>query len=526
MKAKVSGLELFSVLAALVLLIPAPAPSPAGFDAGAFARLPVLDEGRLKPVETVARAALLELHGRETIACSGRTLSAVPWLLDALARPEEADRCPLFVIDDPGLLGLMGKPQASRRYFSLQELGPGMMDVVANAQRAQALEPSRRSDFDSAAINLVERVELYQKLKSPQGLAAGVAPEDLPAYVELLLAWRAGDAARFNAAAAKALEAARARDPAGDRRAAWEALFDRAEPFTRGMIAYLAALLLLLLSRLPGREKLRRAAFAAAAAGLIVHTAGLAARMALQGRPPVTNLYSSAVFVGWTAAAAGLWLERRFQDGLGLLCACVVGFSTLIIAHHLAAQGDTMEMMRAVLDSNFWLTTHVVTITLGYGAMFLAAALAHVHVARRFWQPERPADRSLSSMIYGVTCLALFFSFLGTVLGGIWADQSWGRFWGWDPKENGALLIVLWDAVVLHARWGGYLREDGLAVMAVFGGVVTSLSWFGVNMLGIGLHSYGFMQQAAPWLERFVFVELTVMAAGAFVSRGRAARAG
>jgi ABC-type transport system involved in cytochrome c biogenesis permease subunit len=68
------------------------------------------------------------------------------------------------------------------------------------------------------------------------------------------------------------------------------------------------------------------------------------------------------------------------------------------------------------------------------------------------------------------------FSFVGTILGGIWADQSWGRFWGWDPKENGALLIVLWNAIILHSRWGGFIRERGLAVMSVFGNIVVSLS--------------------------------------------------
>jgi ABC-type transport system involved in cytochrome c biogenesis permease subunit len=125
------------------------------------------------------------------------------------------------------------------------------------------------------------------------------------------------------------------------------------------------------------------------------------------------------------------------------------------------------------------------------------------------------AEKSLVSMTYGVICFSLFFSFVGTILGGIWADQSWGRFWGWDPKENGALLIVLWCAVVLHARWGGFVRERGFMVMAVFGAVITSLSWFGVNMLGIGLHSYGFMQEAFDWLALFIALELAVMIAGA-----------
>ncbi len=117
-------------------------------------------------------------------------------------------------------------------------------------------------------------------------------------------------------------------------------------------------------------------------------------------------------------------------------------------------------------------------------------------------------------MTYGTLCFAMFFSFVGTVLGGIWADQSWGRFWGWDPKENGALLLVLWVAAILHARWSGLIRERGLMVMAVFGNVVTAMAWFGVNMLGVGLHSYGFMDKAVVWLALFTAVQFAAMAAG------------
>src|SRR6185503_5162563 len=111
--------------------------------------------------------------------------------------------------------------------------------------------------------------------------------------------------------------------------------------------------------------------------------------------------------------------------------------------------------------------------------------------------------KALGKMVYAIVCFAALFSFVGTVLGGIWADQSWGRFWGWDPKENGALLIVIWNVLILHARWGGLVRERGLMGLAVFGNIVTSFSWFGVNMLGIGLHSYGFMDAAFKWLMLF-----------------------
>jgi len=123
-------------------------------------------------------------------------------------------------------------------------------------------------------------------------------------------------------------------------------------------------------------------------------------------------------------------------------------------------------------------------------------------------------NKVLAKMVYGIICFATLFSFAGTVLGGIWADQSWGRFWGWDPKENGALIIVIWNAILLHARWGGLVRERGLMNMAVFGNVVTSFSWFGVNMLGIGLHSYGFMDAAFKWLMTFVVSQVLIIGLG------------
>jgi ABC-type transport system involved in cytochrome c biogenesis permease subunit len=247
-----------------------------------------------------------------------------------------------------------------------------------------------------------------------------------------------------------------------------------------------------------------------------VHTLGLVARTALQGRPPVTNLYSSAVFVGWAAALLGLAAERVHKRGFAAAGACLTGFVTLLVAHHLTGSGDTMEMMRAVLDSNFWLATHVVAITIGYSAAFLAGVLGIAWVVRRHLvtDPDPEASRALASLAYGVIAFSLLFSFVGTMLGGIWADQSWGRFWGWDPKENGALLIVLWNALILHARWGGFARERGIMLMAVFGNVITSLSWFGVNMLGIGLHSYGFMDKAFWWLSAFIASQLLIIALG------------
>jgi len=273
-------------------------------------------------------------------------------------------------------------------------------------------------------------------------------------------------------------------------------------------------------------ESLRRSAFWLIALAFVVHTFALIFRMVLEGRPPVTNLYSSAIFIGWGACALGLVLERVYKVGLGSAVAALAGFITLLIAHNLALGGDTMEMMRAVLDTNFWLATHVVVVTLGYASTFVAGALAMAYVILGLFTPILSAKvgragsdyglgKALAKMVYAIVCFAALFSFTGTVLGGIWADQSWGRFWGWDPKENGALLIVIWNVLILHARWGGLVKERGLMLLAIFGNIVTAWSWFGVNMLGIGLHSYGFMDAAFKWLMLFNASQVMLILLGA-----------
>ena len=181
-----------------------------------------------------------------------------------------------------------------------------------------------------------------------------------------------------------------------------------------------------------------------------------------------------------------------FRNGIGTFVAAVAGFTTMIIAQYLAMGEDTMEMMRAVLDTNFWLATHVTTVNIGYAGTIFAGLLGAVFVVWGAFTPwqDKSGVKMLGDIIYGVLCFATLFSFTGTVLGGIWADQSWGRFWGWDPKENGALLIVVWNALILHARWGGMVKQRGMAVLALMGNIIVIWSWWGVNMLGVGLHAY------------------------------------
>jgi ABC-type transport system involved in cytochrome c biogenesis permease subunit len=336
------------------------------------------------------------------------------------------------------------------------------------------------------------------------------------AYGRLISSYRSGDVSGFNQTLAEYQSFLTKHVSHELRRPILEYYFNSAQPFYQALILYLLVFVLALFSWLFWPSTLARTALVLLGFTFVIHTAGLIIRMYIQGRPPITNLYSSAIFVGWASVLFCLILERIYRNGIGSVCGSVVGFVTLLIAQNLQFDGDTMEMLRAVLDTNAWLATHVVGEALGYSAVFLAGIIGIIYIIRGVFTTSFDEDtaKSMGRMIYGVVCFATLFSLVATVLGGIWADQSWGRFWGWDPKENGALLVVLWNAIILHARWGGFVRERGVAVLAVFGNVIGSLSWFGVNMLGVGLHSYGFMDQAFGPLLTFVGSQLAIMAIG------------
>ena len=356
------------------------------------------------------------------------------------------------------------------------------------------------------------------------GIRGGEIPATVHAHAALASAYAQGKPADFNRALADYRTSLTGKLDTELKKGRQESLFNQFLPFYRSMMIYVIALILAAASWLNWSENLNRAAYRLVSLALIIHTIGLLFRMFLEGRPPVTNLYSSAIFVGWGAVVLGLVLERIYRNGIGSVTASSVGFITLIIAHHLAqtsSTGDTMEMMRAVLDTNFWLATHVTIITIGYASTFLAGFLATIYVLRGTLTRtlDEATAKSLARMVYGIVCFATLFSFVGTILGGIWADQSWGRFWGWDPKENGALLIVIWNALILHARWGKLVGERGLMNLALFGNIVTAWSWFGTNMLGVGLHSYGFMDAAFKWLMIFNASQLALIGLGCLPER-------
>ncbi len=293
-----------------------------------------------------------------------------------------------------------------------------------------------------------------------------------------------------------------------------ELLYNRVNPFSWARILYAAALLFLLSGLGLSREKRYALASVSAGAALLLHTFGLACRITILGRPPVSNLYETFIFVSWIAALLGLLLEATHRKGLGIAVASAAGVLLMTISGKFGAEGDTMRMLVAVLNSNFWLSTHVVAITTGYAGCCVAGILGHIYLIQAIFKPrekaplEKTHKMMLASLMFG-----LLFSALGTALGGIWADQSWGRFWGWDPKENGALMIVLWCGIILHSRLAGLIRQVGTAAACVFGGIVVMWAWFGINLLGVGLHSYGFTSGIAASCGIYAGIELLFLLA-------------
>jgi ABC-type transport system involved in cytochrome c biogenesis permease subunit len=232
-------------------------------------------------------------------------------------------------------------------------------------------------------------------------------------------------------------------------------------------------------------------------AGLGYCTVAIVKRSIIMQRPPVGNLYDTIIFIATTVVLFSLIVEWMVRRRFALGIAPILGTALIVLArrYELGDAKDHMTPLVAVLDSNFWLTTHVITITLGYSAGLLAAFISAGYVIMRglgLDGGDQGLRRAITRAVYGMLCFTLFLSLVGTVLGGIWANYSWGRFWGWDPKENGALLIVLWTLAILHARLGGFLREWSLHFASIFTAIVVTFSWWHVNFLGVGLHNYGF----------------------------------
>lgn len=274
-----------------------------------------------------------------------------------------------------------------------------------------------------------------------------------------------------------------------------EVLYNQIAPFQVSIFVFAIALCFSLANFAGRHIYLYKISLGLLLLAIFIQCAGLAVRIYVMERPPVGTLYESILFVGVIAPLVSLFVERRLKNGSGVLSGAISGVMLGILGVSLAGEGDNMKVLGAVLNTRFWLTTHVLCITIGYGWCLLTAVLAHIIlIGKAFGKSTVATQNDLIKTLTTHSLFSLLFTTVGTILGGIWADQSWGRFWGWDPKENGALLIVLWLIWLIHGKIAGQVSQLFWLCGMAFLSVVVAVAWVGVNLLGVGLHSYGFIE--------------------------------
>ncbi len=592
----------------------------------AFKSIPVLDNGRVKPLDTFARSTLLQFSGKQTF----QKKPAIEWLARVLFDPGKSLQYEIFLINNPQIVESLGIEVAEGRRYSYSELEAKYPELRKLAEAAERIESKDRDIVEAELIRVHNNLRLFSsltltfsfvlphpdfmiqdaELKQRMGLPAGqevfsyydvasnanvlhelVRPleslpqdqwtagqqeivrlaasllqwsmiyQNLPVHIvppydpkveswhspwdalpialklksgrqelqllkEMLVHYWDGRDLEFDLAVKNFVESARSRSGSGYeeamKRNQIELFYNNSNLFLYAKILYFLTFLLFSMSLMIDRPLLRNIGWTVLWIAVIAHTVALGMRIMILQRPPVSNLYETFIFVGLISAMCGMVIEKVMKNWLGIIVASISGYAFLSIAAKFAVEGDTLQMLVAVLNSNFWLATHVTTITVGYAGTCVAGIVGHVYMLQAIFKTnDKKLLRSTYNVLLGTLGFGLTFSFLGTNLGGIWADQSWGRFWGWDPKENGALMIILWTAIIFHAKIGRMISPLGVAVGSILGIIVVMWAWFGVNLLSVGLHSYGFTSGLATNLAIYCLCQMLFLCVTYPLARSR-----
>ncbi len=569
-----------------------------------FKQIPVLDSGRLKPLDTFARSLLTQFSGKDHYGKQ----EASAWLAGLFFDPDSTLKDKIFLINNPDIATALGiTPQQDRRYTPSQ-LQQSYRMLVQLEQAASKIPEKERSLAENEILRVFEAINLYAdlsrsfvfaypqsdftitsvaaktklglpidqnqfsfidialradkiKMTDPElvlvannlfrwsqdykGLPFTVIPSSQEGkwlspwdalttdfsneqsrqlvilWNNMAISYAQGNDVAFNMSAHLYLSTVRDALPKEDLKKVdkfpLELFYQQNSPFTWSIMFYIFAFIFFVVSFSSTKPLWYNLGLCSVLAGFVPHVLGLIMRIIIMARPPVSSLYETFIFVGFIAVLLGLFIEYYNRQWLGIVTAAISGTALLFIANKYSAEGDTLKVLIAVLNSNFWLATHVTTITMGYAATCVGGLLGHIWLLQAVFGKDRATLDKTYKTTLGILGVALTLTFLGTNLGGIWADQSWGRFWGWDPKENGALMIVLWTALLFHAKVALMIGPLGLAVGAVIGMMVVMWAWFGVNLLSVGLHSYGFTSGVATSLIVYAVVEVLFIITTAFL---------
>jgi len=307
---------------------------------------------------------------------------------------------------------------------------------------------------------------------------------------------------------------------------AMEVHYNSLKPYRLAWVLYLIGFLALLSSFPLASRGFTALGFAFVLSAFLLTSYGMVLRILISGRPPVTNMYETIIFVSWGGVLFALVFELVYRVRYFVTTAAALATIALLIADNVPIFDASISPLVPVLRDNMWLTVHVLTIMLGYAAFTLAMGLGHLNLGLYFFAPGKAGLlKSLSLYLYRALQVGTFCLAVGTMLGGVWASYSWGRFWGWDPKETWALIATLGYLAILHARFTGWLKDFGMAVGSLLGYLLVLMAWYGVNfVLGTGLHSYGFGSGGYWYVGGFVAFELAVIAAAVLRRRQEIAR--
>ena len=480
-------------------------------------------DGRKKPLDTVAKETVAQIHGKTNYTASdGEKLNYLDTYLSLWFNDRNWNREEFILFSYRPLKERLGL-NPDQKYFSFAQLMQSDLGQIIMAIREKQANNIDLNRDDREALTIEDRLALTIATVGDSQLPLVPHPSDIKGtwigidnaaeyytpkevaavkqdYQQLKQNYRNNpqDKAGLGAIASKLQTDLAALSPEIYPNTAIlsrEVRFYALHPFAKAWMLYGLAFIAMSIVTLFESVEFYGGAIAIFSTGLLVHGYGFIERMQIAGRPPVTNMYESVIWVGFGISAIALLFELIYRAKYYLLAAAPLSVVCLLLADSLPAILDpTIKPLVPVLRDNFWLSVHVPTITLSYASFALAFGLGHILLAQYLFAPNNTQRiRSLSKWNYGVLQVGVLLLTTGIILGGIWAHFSWGRFWGWDPKETWALIALMCYVVPLHGRLVGWLADFGMAVTSVVAFNAVLMAWYGVNfVLGTGLHSYGF----------------------------------
>lgn len=515
----------------------------------------LLEGGRTKPLLTFARESLLTMAGRSRFEIAeGVTVEPMAFAISIWLSGRDWSGQPVIRLDYPELKEKLGLP-LDRSRFSFREIvgSENFQDLYREMEEVREHEGAEAfTELQDKLSGVANRLTIFQNLQS--GAAFAVVPHPTDVYGDWVTVpegslyysdekWQALNQATvrlFAAYHAHLLEAegeGAGRTPEELRAdfveasIAFRALQRELSPevmpavgkvkaeliyehfgfFRWAWILCLLSSIIVALTWTVGRRAGYIAGIAGSILAIILLIIGMGLRVYISGRAPVTNMYETVVWVGFGLIVFSLLFELKYRCRYYLVSGVSFAAVYLILADSVPAILDpSIAPLTAVLRDNFWLTTHVLTVTISYAALALAFALGHIVLGRQIIFGARTEEhKMLYAYIYRAMQVGLLLLTIGVILGGVWANYSWGRFWGWDPKETWSLIAILCYLFVMHGRLVGWWKGFGMSVGAVLAFQSVLMAWYGVNfILGAGLHSYGFGTGGDGYVVAFVIGQL------------------